>query len=248
VQNPFVEKLGDSISREDRELLLRLTRRTVPVEARQEVVRDRDGSPSLHVLMTGMAYRYKMMTGGRRAITGYVLPGDLCDLTRALTGNAGHCVVTVAPSMVAEINPSGFAEMMARPGIARAMLLFTLTEKACLREWLANMGQELSEQRLAHLLCELRHRLNAAGQVRNGEFLLPLTQEEMGESLGISAVHVNRVLQKLKGDDMIRMRGRAVLIPDPARLERFAEFDSAYLEIRLNAVPDLPRSDRKPEI
>jgi CRP-like cAMP-binding protein len=240
--NPLLEKLGTSVNEEERELLVRLTRKSVPVEARQEVVRDREGAPALHVLMAGMACRYKMMPGGRRAITGYVLPGDLCDLTRALTGNSGHCVVTLVPSIVAEIAPSAVTDLMTRPGILRAMLQFAVAEKACLREWLANMGQELSEKRLAHLLCEFHHRFAAAGLARHGEFQLPLTQEELGESLGISAVHVNRVMQKLKNEDLIRARGRVMLIPDVGRLEHFAEFDPGYLQVRLKSMTETPAS------
>jgi hypothetical protein len=98
------------------------------------------------------------------------------------------------------------------------------------RQWLANMGCA-SDKRLAHLLCELRARLARIGQADERSFLLPLTQHDLSETLGISTVHVNRVLQHLKDMGLVRIMDRRVMIGDLAMLESFAEFDPSYLDV-----------------
>jgi CRP-like cAMP-binding protein len=183
----------------------------------------------VRVLMEGMACRYKMMPCGRRAVTGYVLPGEFLDLGAVITGKSSCSVGSITPCQVAEIPLSALTELTTRPGIMRLLFEAAISEGMILREWLAHMGQELSEKRVARLICELRMRLERVGLFRNGALELPLTQEELGEALGISTVHVNRVLQRLKGDGLIQLHGRTVTIPDIARLEAFADFEQGYL-------------------
>jgi CRP-like cAMP-binding protein len=229
--NPLIAKLGRMLSPEECDSLTRAMRHAVAVPPRQSILRDGEEAASVRVLLEGIASRVRPMPGGRRAITGYVLPGDFLDLNAVLTGKRLGGIVSLSSCLVAEIPRPVFAELCARTSFLRALLWLAASEEAVLREWLANMGQERAERRVAHLLCELRVRLDSVGICRNGELNMPVTQEELGESLGISTVHVNRVLQKLRSEGLIRFRGRALIIPDAAKLEAFAEFDGGYLMV-----------------
>ena len=233
--NPLVEKFERKLSAAERDLLIRLTRNPVAVAARQDIVHDGEEVHGLTVLMDGIACSQRLMAGGRRAITGYVLPGSFCDLGGLLGGKIGHGVFSLTPCMVVEISATGLAELTSHPGLMRMLLSAALTEKSILREWLAQMGQEMSDRRVAHLVCELRARFEDTGMADGDGFKLPLTQEELGESLGISTVHVNRVLQRLRSDGLIHMLGRVVSLPDIVRLETFAEFTPGYLHLDMAA-------------
>jgi CRP-like cAMP-binding protein len=229
--NPLITKLGRMLSPEECDSLTRAMRHAVAVPPRQSILRDNEEASSVRVLLEGVACRVRPMPGGRRAIIGYVLPGDFLDLNAVLTGKRLSGIVSLSPCLVAEIPRPVFGELCARTTFLRALLWLAASEEAMLREWLANMGQERAERRVAHLICELRVRLEAVGIFRNGELNMPVTQEELGESLGISTVHVNRVLQKLRSEGLIRFRGRALIIPDVAKLEAFAEFEGSYLNL-----------------
>jgi CRP-like cAMP-binding protein len=227
--NALTARLGKLLSPEETETFVRSMRHSVAVGSRENIIRDGDEVSGLRILTEGIACRARSMPGGRRAIVGYLLPGDFCDLNAVITGRRNHGVISVTPCRVSEIPLQAFADLSTRPGILRALLWSSVQEEAILREWLANMGQETADHRVAHLLCELRMRLEAIGMSRAGELNLAITQEELGECLGISTVHVNRVMQRLRGDDLIRLKGRMIVIPDIKRLETFAAFDAGYL-------------------
>jgi len=227
--NALISRLGKLLSPEECESLVRSLRHSVAMASRENIVRDGDEIVSLRVLMDGIACRTRSIPGGRRAIVGYILPGEFCDLNAMITGQRHHTVVSVTPCRVAEIPLAAFTELCTRPGILRAFLWAAALDEAILREWVANMGQETADHRVARLLCELRVRLEGIGLSRGGELNLPITQEELGECLGISTVHVNRVMQRLRADDLIRAKGRMMVVPDIKRLEAFAEFDPSYL-------------------
>jgi CRP-like cAMP-binding protein len=123
--------------------------------------------------------------------------------------------------------------------LTKALSVLFLAEIRIQRQWLANMCQP-ADKRMAHLLCELRTRLEQVGLADDHTFLLPLTQQELGEALGISTVHANRTLQHLKDQGLVRIVDRRVAIADLAQLQAFAEFDEGYLAIW----PALPSVER----
>ena len=116
------------------------------------------------------------------------------------------------------------------------MLMATLVDEATLREWLANLGGRSAEQRVAHFFCEWHRRLRAVGLAGDGGCELPLTQQELGDTMGLSAVHVNRSLQALREKGLLTLRGRRLLIPDMKRLCAACDFRPNYLHLE-GAVP-----------
>ena len=184
----------------------------------------------VHILLRGWAARYELLTNGSRAITAFLLPGDPCDQHVTVLGRMDHSIVTLTPAIVAYL-PNGQLEAVARahPRVAQALWWSTLVDEAILRAWLVNLGRRDAFEAVGHLLCELHLRLEKAGLTDNADFELPITQEEIADSQGLTAVHVNRMLQRLRREGYITLKGGRLVINDVARLEAATGFDPGYL-------------------
>ena len=117
------------------------------------------------------------------------------------------------------------------PRIGQALWRDTAADAAISHEWLVSMGRRSAYQRMAHLLCELKTRLEAVGKVSDGCFAWPMTQAEVGDALGLSAVHVNRMLQQLRSEGLIATKGEEVRVLDWPRLRKAGEFSPHYLSM-----------------
>jgi len=201
---------------------------------RRDIVTEGERVSHPLLLLAGLACRYKMMHEGRRAIIGFLVPGDFITPITPITPwspeeqrvDFGACALSPC-EIVEHLSPQSSG---AAPHLARALSRCTLEDGAIQRMWLANIGQP-ADKRLAHLLCELRGRLAMVGMADENSFPLMMTQQDLADALGLSSVHVNRVMQYLREEGLIRIASRNVYIPDPARLEKFAGFDPAYLHL-----------------
>jgi CRP-like cAMP-binding protein len=119
--------------------------------------------------------------------------------------------------------------MMAQPNLARTFAWRGRRDKAILRAWIANIGQRNAIARTAHLISELSVRLAQAGMVHNGRFEIPLTQEDLGDTLGITSVHMNRTLMELRARWLLDLRSKRAYLHDEAGIKRTGNFDGAYL-------------------
>jgi CRP-like cAMP-binding protein len=193
-------------------------------------------------LQTGIACRYKMLGDGRRAIIAFLVPGDLttpCFMGEHKT-DFGVSALTICE--VADM-PHLAERALAGddPGLLRSLLRLDLRERAIERMWLANIGQCNADKRLAHLLCELHHRMAAMGLADERGFPFPITQADLADALGLSQVHVNRVMQHLKELGLVRTASRFIQFPHPDMLEAFADFDPAYLNLDTAAMARHPQ-------
>jgi CRP-like cAMP-binding protein len=144
-----------------------------------------------------------------------------------------HAISALTPCTLAQISRATVDDLTTgHPRLARALWWATLVDEAVLREWLASMGRRPSEVQLAHLLCELRVRLHVAGAGQKNRFWFPLTQQQLGDVLGITTVNINRMMQQLREKGLVILHDKTVTIPDIARLENFAGFDPEYLHLR----------------
>jgi CRP-like cAMP-binding protein len=233
--NAFVRKLDALVplSPEDRAWLTSITRGSFPVEADRDLISEGDDPESVHIILEGLAIRYKLTRKGKRQIFAYLIPGDACDLHVALLGRLDHSIATVTPCQVVRLPPRAIVEMTSQhPAIARALRLSSLIDEATLREWLLNLGQRDAPERIAHLFCELHARMKAVELTDEGAFELPLTQVELGDTVGLSTVHVNRSLKDLREANLATMRNDRIVIPDVLRLRVYADFDPSYLHLR----------------
>ena len=136
------------------------------------------------------------------------------------------------------------------PGLGGALWRDTLVDAAIFREWMIGIGRKTAFGRIAHLFCEMYLKLEAVGLAGDHRCELPITQIEIGDALGLSNVHVNRVLQELRAKGLITLRGRSLVITDWAALSEAGEFDPTYLHLepeRHEPAPSAcPCGDRQP--
>ncbi len=201
-----------------------------------DIVRDGDRPSECCLIVEGFACRYKITPAGKRQIMSFHIPGDIPDLQSLHLRVMDHSVGTLTPCRLAFIPHESLRDLMRRhPRIADAFWRDTLIDAAVFREWMVGIGRRSAYQRIAHLLCEMLVRCRAVGLTEDHAYELPVTQEELGDALGISAVHVNRVLQDLRQDGLIVLRGRYVSTPDWEGLKVAGEFDPTYLHLDRDA-------------
>jgi CRP-like cAMP-binding protein len=232
--NPLIQKLqhGAELTDEDRQVLEKVITEPRIVDPRQDIIQEGDRPENVHLILEGFACRYKLLPGGERQIMAYLVPGDLCDLHVSILGEMDHSIATLSRCKVVHIPRRAIEDMTENHGrINRALWWATLVDEATLREWLVNMGRRPADKQLAHLLVELLVRLQAAGLATENSYEFPVTQAELGDTLGISTVHVNRMLQQLRKDGLLTLRGNRLTITDVDGLKAFAEFNPNYLHL-----------------
>ncbi len=233
MDNPFIRKLEQftPLSVGDKSVLAALSRERVKAVApRDDIIREGDRPNNLYVILAGWGCRYKTLEDGRRQIVAFLLPGDMCDLNIFLLRQMDHSIRALTPVTCAEIDPDALTALtLEYPRIARALWWDTLMTAAIQREWNVSLGQRTASERLAHLFCELFFRLRAVGLADGNTCELPLTQADLGDASGLSAVHVNRTLQELRAANLIGLRGKTLTIPNLQALESSALFNSNYL-------------------
>jgi CRP-like cAMP-binding protein len=188
-------------------------------------------------MLSGLAIRHKFVAGGARQIVAIHMKGDMVDLQNSFLGVADHSVQVLTASEVAFV-PSEAVKALAftRPRVGMAMWFDTLVDGSIFREWIANVGRRDAQMRMAHLLCEFSLRLKLAGLGEETHYELPMTQEQLADTTGMTPVHVNRTLKSLEAQGLItRSSTRSVTIDDWQRLAEAGDFDSNYLHLRENA-------------
>lgn len=233
--NPLVRKLQTFVRLELDEIaaLEALSRSPKPYRADQIIIHEGAAVDYVCLIIQGLACRYKMLAGGRRQIMGYLIPGDLCDVHFVVFNIPDHSVALIGESMVVKIPTHKIMELILRyPKIERALSLAGLIDCAILREWLLNIGQRDAMQKLSHFFCEMAVRLKAVGRIHDdGSFELPVNQMTLADTIGLTPVHINRTLQRLRTAGLIRLCQRRLTILDPARLATVAGFEGDYLRI-----------------
>ncbi len=200
------------------------------VERHQALIHEGDDPEHVFLLVEGWAFRYKILPDGSRQIVAFLLPGDLCDIHIFILDRMDHGISMLSAGKVVRIRKERIIHLIdEHPAIAKAFLWTTLVDEAVLREWLVNIGGRDAFPRVAHLLCELYVRLLNVGLASEGECLIPLTQIDIGEALGLTAVHVNRMLRQLRADGLASFKGKHLTIHDIDGLKTVAGFNPDYL-------------------
>jgi CRP-like cAMP-binding protein len=196
----------------------------------QDLMREGDRSASVTLLTNGLAARYRLLSSGRRQITTLLVPGDFLDLSSLLVRGRDFGVVSLSPCRIVTFEHDQLRKLC-ESSISATMLLWqeTVVEAAIQREWLVSMGRRTAKGQMAHLICELRVRLAAVGRGENASFHLPLTQTELADVVGLSPVHVNRILKELRRDGLVAWSNYVIRILDWERLAEIGEFNAAYL-------------------
>lgn len=203
------------------------------LRADQDIVREGDRPSHCCLVLDGFVCRYKVLQDGKRQIMGFYIAGDIPDLQSLHLHVMDHSVGTLAPSKVAFISHDSLRDLIHQhPRIGDALWRETLVDGALFREWMVGMGRRSAYARIAHLLCEILVRFKAVGLIEDHSCEVPLSQAELGDALGVSTVHVNRVIQELRGNRLISWVGRRLDVLDWEGLKAAGEFDPAYLHLK----------------
>jgi CRP-like cAMP-binding protein len=178
----------------------------------------------------GVIARYKDLSVGQRQIQELHVAGDFTDLHGFVLKRLDHNIATLSRSRMAIFPHDKLTRITEEePHLGRLLWFSTMLDSAIQREKIVSVGRRPALSRLAHVLCELRVRLELVGLAEDGVFALPLTQLDLGDATGLTSVHVNRMLRQLRDDGLATFRGGEVRIHDWPRLQQVAEFDPAYL-------------------
>jgi CRP-like cAMP-binding protein len=225
------------VSEEERRFLEQPPSRVRDYRPHEDIAREGDCPAESYLVVEGFACRYKLLPGGTRQIMALHVPGDFCDLHSFSLKRLDHSIAAVSQCRIVRFPHAVFNDLTERyPQLTRALLWDAAIDGAIMRQWMVSMGRRSAYQQIAHLLCELFLRLRFVGLVEGDSFELPATQEELGDAFGLSAVHVNRTLQELRGNSLIASKSKRVTIPDLERLKEAAGFDPAYLHVRGGAI------------
>ena len=233
--NPFVQKLGSMalLSSSDVALLERATSRPRAYAAKQDMIREGDKPGPVFVVLDGWACRYKILPSGTRQIIAFLLPGDACDLHIGMLTEMDHSLQAITPAKVALIPGDDMASMLDKsPRIAKAMYKAQLIDEGTLRAWIVSMGRRSSIERVAHLMCELYLRTISADGPLEKAVALPISQIIFADALGMTPVHINRVLRELREAGAMSFSRGSLQVIDPVKLVQIAGFDENYLHRR----------------
>lgn len=221
-----------ALSPDDLEALnaLPFTIRDYPAD--QDILREGERATQCFVVLDGLTCRYRVVNDGRRQILAVNVPGDLPDFLALHLSVMDHSLATLVPSTLGFVSHGHVKELCEqRPAIAIALWRETQIDAAALRAWLFGIGRMPARARLAHFLCELLLRLRVVGLAEEFRFELPLTQQEIGDALGLSVVHVNRILQDLRSEGLIAVSRRIFTIRNWNALRAIGHFDPTYLHL-----------------
>ncbi len=221
------------LSQEDRAALASLAGHPVlEAQPRRDLIREGEEPKAVRLILSGWACRYKGLPDGRRQIVGLFVPGDFCDLNVFILKQMDHSIGAITRVSYALIAPDELDRIIGeRPRIAQALLWHELVTASVQREWLLNIGQRSAYERIAHLLVEMFIRLREVGLTDGHSCEFPVTQADLAEASGLTAVHVNRTLQELRREGLIKLAQKRLTIPDLAALKSTAMFNPNYLHL-----------------
>jgi CRP-like cAMP-binding protein len=232
---PMIAKL-ESISRltdDERQAVETLPVRVQTLRAHQDIVRDGDTASQCCLILEGWTCRYKFLGEGKRQIFSFHMAGDIPDLQSLHIPVMDHSLATMTKAIVAFIPHGAMRDLTYRfPNIAAMLWRDTLVDAAIFRQWMMGMGQRSAYSHLAHLFCELYLKQEAVGSAGEHRCPLPMSQIDLADALGISNVHINRMLKEMRGQGLITLRGNTLVIQKWDELIRAAEFDATYLHLR----------------
>ncbi|WP_167858720.1 Crp/Fnr family transcriptional regulator [Methylobacterium nonmethylotrophicum] len=234
--NPLIQRLNHAgfLSQVEQDALHALVLKSRCIQAREDIAQSRS-TQTIPLILSGIACRYKFRPDGQRRIVHFLLPGDLYDLHASAHFASHWHLGALTRCQVVDVQRQALLDLAARhPGIAQGLWWATLVELEIEREWLVNDSRP-ADRRLGHLFCELLVRLQTIGLARDNSCDLRLTQVDLADAIAVSFVHINRIMQSLRNNNLIQCQRGYVKIIDYDRLCEFSEFDPAFLHLSKNA-------------
>lgn len=228
----IVRKLGAMtlLSEAEIEFLEGLHNNKITVAAGSDFVKEGEDFKATFFVMSGWAIRYALTESGRRQILSYALPGDILGLHINFRRTASYSAAALSEAELAVVDPLRTIEISQKyPVLAAGMSWCTAREFAILGDQAVRLGRLTADQRLAHLLLELWYRLRLIGEVHDSLIRMPMTQNDLADTLGLSLVHINRQLRTLKNQGLISIGRKWVRLNDVEKLTELSEFNPQHL-------------------
>ncbi len=234
IQNsPLARKLGAYVALSEAELavLADIHQKRRTFAAGRDMVHQGQSNQSAYILAEGWVCSYKILPGGTRQIVDFQIPGDFLGLRSVLFRTADHNIEPVTRIEASEVLVSDLLKAFAdTPRLATAVLWAASRDEAMVVEHLVDLGRRNAIERTAHFLLELGARLKLVGLGTNEGYACPLSQYMLADALGLTAIHINRVLRQLREEGLLTFKNGFVTFLDFGRLVERADFDKAYLD------------------
>lgn len=231
--SPLIRKLSAFVALSENELaaLERMHQRKKSFSAGRDLVHQGQSQQAAYILSTGWVVSYKILVDGSRQIVDFQIPGDFLGLRSVLLHTSDHGIEPIQEIEAAEVLTSDLLGVFAEtPRLATAILWAMSRDEAMVVEHLVGLGRRDADARMAHFLLELGMRLSLVGMGSRQGYACPLTQYHLADALGLSPIHVNRVLRKLRENGLATFRDGFVTFEDYDGLVTLADFDAAYLD------------------
>lgn len=231
--SPLTKKLGAfvALSPVELDVLAQLHRRRRSFVPGRDLQHQGQDDQSAYILAKGWVCSYKLLPDGTRQIIDFQIPGDFLGLRSILFRTSDHSIEPVTPIEASEVRAADLLDAFARtPRLATAVLWAASRDEAMVVEHLVSLGRRDAKERMAHFLLELGARLSLVGLGDRTGYDCPLSQYLLADALGLSAVHVNRVLRLLREEGLVTFQNGRVTFDDFAALVGMAGFDTAYLD------------------
>jgi CRP-like cAMP-binding protein len=248
MSNPWTMKMEQftSFSDEQRKRLDDLiSNRQQEYAADEDILTEGQSISECHVLLSGLAVRYKLLPDGERQIMAFLIPGDLCDAEVFILDEMDHSVAAISPTKCAIIPASTMRELLREISpMSEALWWGTMTDLAVLRERIVDLGRREARERIAHLIYEMLVRYRVVGETDDDVMPWPITQDELADATGLSPLHVNRTLKQMREEGLIEFNRRTLKVSNPEQVREVASFNPNYLHLKRTEEKDGPVSDR----
>jgi CRP-like cAMP-binding protein len=221
------------LSPDELKCLAEMQRNPLKVRRGKQLTEEGQTEHKAFVLHDGWACSYKLLPNGGRQIISFPIAGDIVGLRSVLLRTADHSFSALTDAVVSPVEGTHVLRCVIDfPRLGAALLWAASRDEAMVVEHLVNIGRRNAIERTAHFFMELAERLTLIGHATETEFKCPLSQFVIADALGLTAIHVNRVLRELRELDLLTVRKGRVRIHDLDRLRKLAGFQGGYLNSR----------------
>lgn len=231
----LAKKLNAFVALSPKELkaLAEIQSKPITVKRGKQLIEEGQTGHKAFVLQAGWACSYKDLANGQRQIISFPVAGDCVGLRSVLLRTADHSFSALTEAVVSPVEGAHIERCFTEfPRLGTAFLWATSRDEAMVVEHLVSIGRRSAIERTAHFFMELAERLSLIGLATEAEFKCPLSQYLLADALGLSAIHINRVLRQLREQDLLTLQKGIVRIHDLNRLRKLAGFQGGYLNSR----------------
>ena len=236
----FLDRLTSrsALTNDEQRAILDLPAQSEQVNSNRDFVTLGESVDHASLIVAGIVGRFDQTSDARRQITAFHFPGDVANLHSVVQPSATSALQALSTATILRIPHRAMRAAAARyPAIAEAFWRDTAIDGAITAQWVINIGRRTAQERIAHLLCEVAVRLGCAPASDTIVFPFSMTQFQLADATGLTAVHVNRTLQSLRRLGVVDLARHNVCIHDWDRLVEIGDFDDGYLQVGVKGRP-----------